>query len=235
MHNNYLEQLNTLFSYLDEILPEKITATFIHGSFASHTETSAIYQEQMFYLNDGTFWFSVLHLQDIPPDVDMITVTDYPEEVLDVVQENAKEYLDETFFLTLNIITSSEYERIVSSNDALAPKRLLAKRVLNVLKGEDYINKLKSIAIKNYNDLDDTIQTEFDKKKLLLKELASKSVSHHVLTREYYTQHHPNLLDEMDGVRVGGFNVDRVKFVYPQSMNLKCRVDIKDYSVKYLE
>ena len=165
----------------------------------------------------------------------MITVTDYPEEVLDVVQENAKKYLDETFFLTLNIISSSEYERIVSSNDALAPKRLLAKRVLNVLKGEDYINKLKSIAIKNYNDLDDTIQSEFDKKKLLLKELASKSVSHHVLTREYYTQHYPNLLDEMDGVRVGGFNVDRVKFVYPQSMNLKCRVDIKDYSVKYLE
>lgn len=235
MHNNYLEQLNTLFSYLDEILPEKITATFIHGSFASHTETSAIYQEQMFYLNDGTFWFSVFHLQDIPPDVDMITVTDYPEEVLDVIQENVKKYLDETFFLTLNIITSSEYERIVSSNDALAPKRLLAKRVLNVLKGEDYINKLKSIAIKNYNDLDDTIQTEFDKKKLLLKELASKSVSHHVLTRECYTQHYPNLLDEMDGVRVGGFNVDRVKFVYPQSMNLKCRVDIKDYSVKYLE
>lgn len=235
MHNNYLEQLKTLFSYLDEILPGKITATFIHGSFASHTETSAIYQEQMFYLNDGTFWFSVLHLQDIPPDVDMITVTDYPEEVLDVIQGNVKKYLDETFFLTLNIITSSEYERIVSSNDALAPKRLLAKRVLNVLKGEDYINKLKSIAIKNYNDLDDTIQTEFDKKKLLLKELASKSVSHHVLTREYYTQHYPNLLDEMDGVRVGGFNVDRVKFVYPQSMNLKCRVDIKDYSVKYLE
>lgn len=235
MHNKYFEQLNALFSYLDEILPEKITATFIHGSFASHTETSAIYQEQMFYANDGTFWFSVLHLQDIPPDVDMITVTDYPKEVLDAVQENAKKYLDETFFLTLNIISSGEYERIVSSNDALAPKRLLAKRVLNVLKGEDYINKLKSIAIKNYNVLDDTIQTEFDKKKLLLKELASKSVSHHVLTREHYTKHYPNLLDEMDGVRVGGFNIDRIKFVYPQSMNLKCRVDIKDYSIMYLE
>ncbi len=235
MHNKYFEQLNALFLYLDEVLPKKITATFIHGSFASRTETSAIYQEQMFYFDNGTFWFSVLHLQDIPPDVDIITVTDYPEEVLDVVQESAKKYLDETFFLTLNIITSSEYERIVSSNDALAPKRLLVKKMLNVLKGEDYINKLKSTAIKNYNDLDDTIQTEFDKKKLLLNELASKSVSHHVLTREYYTQHYPNLLDEMDGVRVGGFNVDRVKLVYPQSMNLKCRVDIKDYSVKYLE
>ena len=235
MHNNYLEQLKRLFDHLDEVLPEKMRATFIHGSFASRTETPAIYQEQMFYTDNNSFWFSILHLQDIPPDVDMITVTDYPEEVLTAVQKNAELYLDKSHFLTLNIISSNEYERIVASDDAMAPKRLLVKRELNILKGDDYISKLKSAAIESYNDLDEEIQVEFDAKKSHMKELISKGIIRHVLTKEYYAEHYPNLLAEMEGVRIGGFNVNRVKFVYPQPMNLKCRVDIKDYSIKYLE
>ena len=171
----------------------------------------------------------------MPPDVDIIVIADQPRKLLAELNQVADKFLNDSYFLTVNIITLAEYERLVQSLEPMAPKRLLVVRQLMVLAGNETISRLKGIAQDNYGAIDRIVQEEYDDKKAVLRQLREDRADKYVLTRDDYARLYPYLLDEMEGKRIGGFNVERIKFVYPQPMDLKYRVDIERYQDEYLD
>ncbi len=234
MKTRYLQQLHKLIQHLDQAQPGNMETAFVHGSWASGNEKPDSYQEQM-YFHDGKLWFSIFRLLSMPADVDIIITARRPNDLLAELEKTAKRFLNDDYFLTANIISPDEYDRVVRSVDAMAPKRLLVVRELMILKGEEAIARLKAEAKQHYGELDDATQTEYDNKKQVMRQLREARSDKYVLTREDYQQTYPHLLEELEGARKGGFSIKRTKYVFPRSMDLKYRVDIETYKEKYLD
>lgn len=219
---NYFEK--TLLA-LNEIKNQDsgMVACFAFGSFVSGNTSVKNYKEIRVF--DGkTFVLSKFNLTNIYPDVDIICVSENPEETKKHFDRNITDVFGH--FVTVNIISKDVFAADLFSDRPTAPKRIVLYRKLLVIKGQEYLDTMKQEVVKTERPIDKVFQEEFDFRKEYLRLFAKNNVPTVILTRADYEQLFPHMLQFINGNLDGGFPKDRIKLVYPSPMQLKAEVDL---------
>lgn len=73
-------------------------------------------------------------------------------------------------------------------------------------------------------------QKEFNFRKEYLKLFSKYDISSVIITKNDYEYLFPSIYKFITGVLHAGFPADRIKLIYPKSMNLKAQIDISAVS-----
>lgn len=217
-------QIKPILNKMLEHYPKEIKGFFVHGSAAEGKESDNSYREDIYFF-DNKFIFSNFTLQKMPFDVDVIVIANNLRKVAYVAEKIIREMKPE-FTVTINFITPEEYARVVESRDPVAPKVILIYKKIIVLYGENLIKNLIKIAKKNKTKEDLAHYRQFNAKKKILGVNKKNNIINFVINRKQYASKFPFLLDVNEGNIVGGFSVERIKYVYLRKHKLKRRVRI---------
>mgnify|MGYP001557899287 CR=1 FL=1 len=210
---------------------ENMLALFAFGSFVTKESVSKNYKEIRVF--DGSqFVFSKFDLINIYPDIDIIcvskdikkTANSFDEKILDVFGH----------YITINLLNKEVFEKELFSDHPNAIKRILLYRELLIMKGAEYINKLKVEVKKIETRTDSIFQQEFDFRKEYLKLFAKNHVPSMMITNEEYERLFPHFLKFITGHLLGGFPEDRIKLVYPEPMDMKASINLSDTKLEKL-
>jgi hypothetical protein len=227
----YLKELLNNLTKICKNDPD-ILCLFIHGSIVYKTVATKNYTEIML-LEGKTPLGSIFRLQKLNPDIDMVCISNNPEKTHDLFVEHFKRV--DNFFLTANIMSPKTFKREASSLEPTAIKRILAKRKLFVVKNWDLLSTMKKIAKKNLTKVDINFQKEYQFRKEFLKLHIRNNVDSFILSIREYERLFPLYAKFERGEIFAGFPPDRIKLVLPRPMNLKAKLDIVNYTIKYLE
>lgn len=204
---------------------------FIHGSYVYKEEPFIFgaYKETM-YFEGGKFIKSVFSLKQQPPDVDIVTVVSDIGSFMQKFNEfAAKESLktELNYFLTINAMEESLFNKDIFSEEPTALKRILKFRKLKVFGDASHLEKLKIESDKYVNDTDYIVQFEYDQRKEYLKDHLLRRLPEIILTAKEYEQLFPAYCSYVIKSQTAGFPEKREKIVLPHSMDLKAKVDVK--------
>lgn len=236
MNRNFFRKLNKTFQEILSTQLDNIKCIFIHGSVAEKKESWGSYREERYYFKNH-FVFSNFTFRNQPPDVDIIIITDSVKEVLSCAKKNIRE-MPQNYFITINFISSREYAYLLTLAESTAPKVILLFKKTIVLYGEEYFKQLRKVALANKNTKDIQYHNQFMALKRIKSENSKnkdKGLKSFVINRAQYREQFPLFLDILEGKAIGGFSINRVKYIYPRSMRLKERIDIDKRKRTFLE
>ena len=215
---------------LDQIKKQddSIVACFAFGSFVTEETSSKNYREVRIF--DGTeFIMSKFNLTNIYPDIDIICISNNPEKTAKLFDKNFNDVF--AHFVTINVITQEIFEQEIFSREPSAIKRILLYRKLLVVKGEDYLEKIKPEVEKIESSIDLVFQKEFNFRKEYLRLFSKYDINSLTITKNDYEYLFPNIYKFITGILYAGFPEKRIKLIYPKSMNLKAKLDISESNI----
>lgn len=215
---------------LDQIKKQddSILACFAFGSFVTEETSPKNYREIRIF--DGSdFIMSKFNLTNIYPDIDIICISSNPDKTAKLFNKNFNDVF--AHFVTINIMNQEVFEREVFSREPAAIKRILLYRKLLVVKGEDYLEKIKKEVEKIESSIDLIFQKEFNFRKEYFRLFSKYDVNSVTITKNDYKHLFPNIYKYITGVLHAGFPEDRIKLIYPKSMNLKAKLDISESNI----
>lgn len=207
---------------------DSISCLFVFGSFVTEETSPKNYREVRIF--DGSnFIMSKFNLTNIYPDIDIICISNNPDKTAKLFNKNFNDVF--AHFVTINIITQEVFEQEIFSREPSAIKRILLYRKLLVVKGEDYLEKIKPEVEKIEASLDIMFQKEFNFRKEYLKLFSKYDIGSVILTKNDYEYLFPNIYKFITGALHAGFPEERLKLIYPKSMNLKAKLDISESNI----
>lgn len=233
MKKTFFRKLNKVFNELILVCPNEIKCIFIHGSVAEGKESKGSYREEMYYFKNR-FLFSNFSFQDQPPDVDIIIVTSFASIILNRLKKIIHK-MPHDYFITINFISPKEYVRLLKLKQSTAPKVILLFKKINVPYGIEYVKGLKKVALVYKNNEDKLYHYQFTAKQKLIRKYKNRGRKSFIINRVQYQQYFPLFLEILEGKIIGGFSINRKKYVYPYSMRLKQRIDIDSGKFTFLE
>lgn len=225
---NYFEEILLALNNIKD-KDENMLAFFSFGSFVTKETFWKNYKEIRVF-DSGDFVLSKFNLLNINPDIDLLCVSVNPEKTKEVIDQNIKVVND--YFVTINVVSKEIFENELSSPNPNAIKRILLYRDLLVIKGQKYIDDLKTSYKKYEAEIDSIFQNEFDFRKNYLKLFAKNDVKTLIIKKSEYERLFPNVLKFIEGKLDAGFPVNRLKLVYPGPMELKAEVDLSNIKLK---
>ncbi len=202
---------------------ENMIACFAFGSFVTEETSPKNYREIRIFDGDN-FIISKFNLTNIYPDIDIICVSSDPEKTSSLFNQNINDVFGH--FVTINVVSQKIFEQELFLNQPSAIKRILLYRELLIVKGEEYLQKIKTEVEKIASPLDLVFQKEFNFRKEYLKLFSKYSIDTIIFSKNDYEHLFPNIYQFIIGNLYGGFPEDRIKLVYPKTMNLKAKLDI---------
>lgn len=208
-----------------------ILALFVFGSFVSHQTSSQNYKEIRVFDHDE-YLFSRFKLICVKPDIDVLCISNNPKKTEKIIRKCAS--LQETYFLTINIMSKDIFEREIFSDQPKAIKLILLFRELLIIKGKEYLDSLKKQIININRPIDKIFQDEYDFRKDYQKLFAKYKIDSFSISREKHEKLFPNFLKFITGQMDCGFPDERIKVVLPKPANLKNKIDISDSNLETL-
>jgi hypothetical protein len=233
MKKTFFKQLNKVFNELILAYPNEIKCIFIHGSILEGKESQGSYREEMYYFKNR-FLFSNFTFQDQPPDIDIIIVTNLAATILNRLKTIIHR-MPHDYFITINFISPKEYMRLLKLKQSTAPKVILLFKKIDILYGIEYVKKLQKMALLYKDNKDKLYHCQFMAKKRLIHKYKNEGRKSFIINRVQYQQYFPLLLDGLEGKTIGGFSINRTKYVYPYSMRLKQKINIDSGKFTFLE
>jgi len=206
-----------------------MVACFAFGSFVSG-ETSLKHYKEIRVFDGSNLVMSKFNLMNIYPDIDMLCISNNPDQTKVYLDQNITDVFGH--YVTINVVSPKVFERELFSNQPGAIKRIVLYRKLIVVKGDEYIQKVKAEVKKIETPIDSEFQQEFNFKKEYLNLFAKYNVATFTIGREDYEKLFPNIYKFITGKLQGGFPEDRIKLVYPEVKNLKSEINLSSVDSK---
>jgi len=225
-----MQSLGSVLNGLEEIAHHDggILTLFVHGSIVSGRTTRDNYQE-IRILEGSTFWCSVFILKELAPDIDVVCVSQAPDQTAETIKSRLRPPSE--YYITINLVSQHVFERDIASAPPKALKRVVALTECITLVGQDYFRDSMAIARASTTQLDVRFQKEFRKRKTFLRCQVPRTTF--ILTAARYSRLFPLFYQFVRGEIDCGFPPERHKIVLPQPMNLKAVVDLGSGSFSY--
>ncbi len=204
---------------------------FVFGSFVTK-ETSLKNYKEIRVFDGPNFLLSKFNLANIYPDIDMLCVSSDTIKTKEIFNKKMIDIFGH--HVTVNVISQKVFESELFSNQPTAVKRILMYRELLIIKGNEYLKKLKDETMKIESPRDRAFQEEYNFKKEYMRLFAKYNVETITIYKNDYEKLFPNILKFITGDLHAGFPSERIKLVYPEPMNLKAKVDLSDIKLEEL-
>lgn len=208
---------------------KNILALFAFGSFVTE-ETSTKNYKEIRVFDKGEYILSKFNLINIFPDIDMICVSENPEETKTFFEKEITDVFGH--YVTVNVMSKDVFQKEILSEKPTAVKRIILYRKLMIIKGQEFVDTMRNEALKAESTNDSLFQDEFVFRKNYLRMFAHNNVGSFILTKEDHQKLFPNFLKFIQGQVSGGFPKDRLKLVFPEPMDLKAEVDLSELDLK---
>lgn len=225
---NYCDKTLLILDHIKKS-DENMVTCFAFGSFVTK-ETSLKNYKEIRVFDGQDFLLSKFNLANIYPDIDMLCVSDDVEKTSELFNKNVIDVFGH--FVTVNVVSKRVFEKELFSDQPTAIKRILLYRELLIIKGNEYLQKLKTEVVKIESPTDKAFQEEFNFKKEYLRLFAKHNISTMIIAKCDYEKLFPNMLKFITGNLHAGFPEDRKKLVYPEPMGLKARVDLSSIELE---
>lgn len=227
---NYCDKTLLILDHIKKS-DENMIACFAFGSFVTK-ETSLKNYKEIRVFDGQDFLLSKFNLANIYPDIDMLCVSYDIEKTSELFNKNISDVFGH--FVTVNVVSKKVFEKELFSDQPTAIKRIILYRELLIIKGNEYLQKLKAEVVKIESPTDKAFQEEFNFKKEYLRLFAKYNISTMTIAKSDYEKLFPNMLKFITGSLHAGFPEDRNKLVYPEPMELKARVDLSGVELENL-
>lgn len=210
---------------------DNMVACFVFGSFVTK-ETSLKNYKEIRVFDGPDFILSKFNLVNIYPDMDILCVSNDVDQTSELFNKTITDVFGH--FVTVNVVSKKVFENELFSDQPTAIKRIFLYSEILVVKGNEYIQKLKDEVVKIERPIDKYFQEEFNFRKEYLKLFAKYNISTMVVNKYDYEKLFPHVLKFIIGDLHAGFPAVRTKLVYPRPMELKAQVDLSNVELEDL-